>query len=496
MKLTDKEILRGHLYLKTLAQRAFRRGDINTAVHYVEKFCMVGNDINWMYHDEEMVQLVENIALQLHPLKYDTYTPVKRHVVFWDQYGISYVLALQYMRALIAKGYEVLYILSDYSDINTPTSILPELQASEKVTVEIIPEELNLKERIERVGDLTESFCPEKLFLHVRDNSVFNYVMPLLPECCTSYYINQHDHAYWIKNSNLDYVIPYRVWGAVIDKEKRGFRDEQILQVPYYPIITEAPFAGFPDGLDDSCIIFTGGTFFKTLDRDNTYWSLLIQMLVENPNAIVLYAIKGGVSALQTAAIEKYAKGQNVADRLIPIGFRPDINEVFKHCDIFFGTCPMSGGLMSQYAAVNSKPILQYYRPDMATNNETEQVLNYNDEVEISFTDKRKFLDEAKHLINDAAYRKEKGEALHRCLITQKQFDDLLEKTIETNKNQVPITPLHIDYDVYTDWWLSMEANGISHVSAFLRSELGRMKYLVMPISSILSRLKKKVNPA
>lgn len=40
------------------------------------------------------------------------------------------------------------------------------------------------------------------------------------------------------------------------------------------------------------------------------------------------------------------------------IGDRHDINEVFKHSDIFLNTYPIGGGLMTQYAAANSKPIL------------------------------------------------------------------------------------------------------------------------------------------
>ena len=144
---------------------------------------------------------------------------------------------------------------------------------------------------------------------------------------------------------------------------------------------------------------------------------------------------------------------------------------------------------MSQYAAVNSKPILQYYPPRLAANNETEQVLDYNGKEPISFTDLELFMQEAKHLINDAAYRKQRGEAIHKCLITQPQFDELLVKTIETNQNQVPYERTIIDYDAFTEWWLSMDRWGFTPYGVLLRSVIGKRKYLIMPISSIKAHI-------
>ena len=37
------------------------------------------------------------------------------------------------------------------------------------------------------------------------------------------------------------------------------------------------------------------------------------------------------------------------------------IDAVFENCDIYLGTYPICGGLMSQYAAMHAKPILAYF---------------------------------------------------------------------------------------------------------------------------------------
>ena len=143
---------------------------------------------------------------------------------------------------------------------------------------------------------------------------------------------------------------------------------------------------------------------------------------------------------------------------------------------------------MCQYAAYYSKPILQFYPKELSSNNETEQVLNYNGTGTISFTDERLFLDEAKHLIKDAAYRRNKGNTINNYLITRDQFNTLLRDTIESNENQCPIESQKVNYGALTNWWFSLERAGIIHCRQYLLSLLKQSKYLVMPLSSLVTR--------
>lgn len=485
MNLLDYEIIRGYNFLKRQAKKKLKAGDIYTAHAIMEKCCMVANHLTWMFHDEDISYMVDEISSALLPRYNGTYTTEKKRVVFYDQYGKSFILALQYVDALIAAGYEIQYILSDYVQANEDTFILDYLRSQKNIHVHIIPLNTSIQERVAQIQSLTIDFCPEKLFLHVKAFSAFNLVLPALPDAIETYYIDLQDHAFWVKNHQIDYVMPYRYWGATIDVEKRGFKKEQVFLMPYYPIIQEKEFLGFPKGVEGKIIIFTGGELYKTRDWDNSYWNIVIRVLAENPQTVILYATKGDVSSAQRKALEVYAKDKTIANRLIPIGFRTDINEVFKHCDIYLGTAPMSGGLMCQYAAANKKPILQYYRPDMATNNETEQVLNYNGEVNISFTDMDDLLKEAQHLISDAEYRQQVGEEIYNCMIRKDQFDTLLEKTITTNQNQVPIQWQTINYKRYEDWWFYLEKIDSWSSGTYLSSLLKRWKFFVMPITTI-----------
>lgn len=487
MNWYDNEIVRGYKALKRDAIRACGKGDIDETISSIERLCWAINQCNWTLHDEDLSIMIDELSRQM--LSTQTCSIISNRVVFYDQYGKYFILALQYINALVAAGYEVLYILSDYVPASPSTFIVDELRKNPHVRVEVIPSQLSYQERANRIQQLTLDFSPEKIFLHVKMFSVFNIVLPSLPRSMQIYYIDLQDHAMWIKNHQVDYVIPYRTWGATIDIEQRGFRPEQVLLIPYYPIVRDVPFQGFPKEVEDKVIVFTGGEFYKTIDKTSSYWTLLISLLRENPDAVVLYAIKGNDRFFVEQLHKLHSDYQSVQDRLIPIGFRTDINEVFSHCDIYLGTSPMSGGLMCQYAAYNSKPILQYYVPELAANNETEQVLNYNGEPKISFTDTAAFLAEAKHLISDSAYRKQRGTEIHDALITESQFNDLLAHTVRTNKNQVPYNLDKINYDAYSNWWLYLENNLFNSCRKYLLSLLKHKKYLIMPLSAMKARI-------
>ena len=453
MNYYNKEIVFGYNYLKKKAIDYCHNGNVEEAISCVEKLSVVANQLNWTYHDEDVSCLIDELSRQLFIPVGDGYMPVKKRAVFYDQYGKSFILALQYIDALIHAGYEILYVLSDYVEANPSTFIINELRAKSGVTVVLIPLSKPYKERGEEIIRLTREFAPEKLFLHVKMFSVFNLVLPAISPKCVKYYIDLQDHAMWIKNHQIDYVIPYRIFGATIEMEKRGFAKEQVLHIPYYPIIRESAFKGFPQSAAGKVVVFTGGELYKTMDRNNTYWKIVAQLLVENPSVVVLYAMKGKATEFGKQVIGRY--GKSIMDRFVQIGFRRDINEVFQHCDIYLGTSPMSGGLMCQYAAYNAKPILQYYDPQMAANNETEQVLNYNGKTSISFIDEHELLREAKRLVDDETYRNERGKAIQKCLITKSQFDELFARTIESNLNCCPLEPLQINYQAFEDQMLT-----------------------------------------
>ena len=489
MNLYDKEILRGYDFLKRKAIKCAKQGYIDESIAWVERACTVANEMNWMYYDEDLSSLMDTLSSHMLSASDSVYIPHKNRVVFYDQYGKYFILALQYLNALVEAGYEILYILSDYVPADEKTFIVDDLRQNPHIQVEIIPLSLSYSERVASIQQLTMDFAPQKIFLHVKMFSAFNLVLPSLPRTIQTYYIDLQDHAMWIKNHQIDFVMPYRVFGATIDIEKRGFRPEQVLLMPYYPIDKKSEFLGFPKETEGKVIIFTGGDFYKTIDDNNTYWSLLKQILVSNPSSMILYGGKGGDQELKKKVESEFRNIPEIAKRFMLLPFRTDINEVFRHCDIYLATTPMSGGLMCQYAAVNAKPILQFYPPHLASNNETEQVINFNGVAQISYTNKEDFLMEAKRLIEDTAYRKARGEEFQKNIIKDWQFNELLAKTISANQNQCAYDLESINYEALVEWWFSLEHIGLFKTRNYLFSLLKKKKYIYMPLSAIKKRI-------
>ena len=239
-------------------------------------------------------------------------------------------------------------------------------------------------------------------------------------------------------------------------------REDQQLYVPFYPIKDGNSFQGFPQLPKDSVVLFSGGDFYKTLDPNFTYWNLVKRILQDNPKAVLLFATKNGLRT-QHDFLTSFVSDNHLQKQFIFIGFRPDINEVFAHSDIFLGTCPVCGSLTSQLAAMNHKPVLQYYLPD-TDDDETEQALNYNKpNLQISFSDIDKFLLEAKHLIEDAEYRKQKGEEAYQSTIKPEQFNEVFIEAITANHSPCPTKKVNYD-EVLRRWWWPEQMGFDNHI--------------------------------
>ena len=65
-------------------------------------------------------------------------------------------------------------------------------------------------------------------------------------------------------------------------------------------------------------------------------------VLHDNPKAVLLFATKNGLRT-QQEFLARFVQENHLEEQFYFIGFRPDINEVFAHADIFLGTCPVCG---------------------------------------------------------------------------------------------------------------------------------------------------------
>lgn len=471
------EIKQGYKGLKHRVKRFVDSGDFTSAMDYIGHCTTIASQFNWIYSDDEIEELLDSIATEvIDTTTLEGFEIDKDNWVFYDDYCTSYVLALQWMTALSKTGKRILYITSRFTyDNRGNISILPYIERMPNVSVEVIQDGPVL----ERANSLFQSiirFNASKVILHKAMDSLIQLPLCALPHDIEVYNVNLADQFFWLGVRHIDYNIEFRPFGVSVSLQKRGFKKEQLLMIPYYPANEKRSFKGFPPECEGKTVIFSGGDYYKTLDEDGTYWQLVKAILDRYPNVVFLFATKRITKGL--ANINEFIEKNHFERRFFYIDYRPDIFQVFAHCDIYMGTTPISGALMSQLAAINEKPILQYYQPG-TQDDETEQALCINDHFSISFSSINGFLEEADRLINDLEYRKEKGKRLSHSMIQPSQFNSVVKNTLETNETWKEINPVKINFDLIDKRWHLQERTGYTKTIPYLYSLLGFKQCLV-----------------
>lgn len=470
-QLSQTDIHQGYRGVRNLAASAMKKKDYEKTLSYIYHCSIIAGQFNWIYSDAKIEDLLQKIAEDTINKSEKGFNPDSNRWVLYDDWCTSYVLAIQWLEAMAKSGKEILYITSrDFSKPSRNAIILDRVEAFKNVSVHVVPQG-NEIERAQDIYNAVISFNTSKLILHKGAiSSPVNLALYVLPKGVCKYIINLSDQTFWLGSKAIDYSLEFRQFGASVSLQKRGLRNEQLLLVPFYPADDRNEFAGFPEECTrDKVIIFSGGDYYKTLNEKRTYWKLVKSILDQFPQVIFLFATKNIPEG--DAEIYRFIKDNSFEGRFIYIQFRPDIYQVFAHCDIYMGTCPTSGSLMTGLACVNSKPILQYYEPG-TTDDETEQSVCFNEQYSISYSDENAFLQEAGKLINDARYRKKQGERLQRAIISTEQFDKLVLDTLETNKTQLTVNEYRVDYEELSNRWYYLEKAGYTQSSPYIYSLL------------------------
>lgn len=497
-QLSLYDIKQAYYGLKQLAIKAFHLGDLKTALFYLHHCSVIAQQFNWIYADNDIEQLLEQIGKAIIGEKRNNLKTNPNRVVFVDDFCVSFVLAIQYIDALVASGKEILYITTIPQKSCKYSDILSLIGAKKQVKVKWIP--LTEENRIENLNKFYEAiidYAPSQILLHLLPSSCTIPALYALPENIKTYLINLADQTFWLGAGAIDYCIEFRPFGVAVSRERRGIKPEQQLMLPFYPVVDKNPFQGFPQQCSEpgKVTIFSGGDIYKVLDDKRMYWHLVKKILDTFPEIVFVFAAKGDRLGMQF--LNSFINDNHFENRFIYTKFRPDIDEVLAHADIYMGTCPASGSLMSQIAARNATPILQYYYPG-TPDDETEQSLCINDKFQISYQNEEEFMQEADRLIRDVEYRKAKGERLKRAMIQPEQFNKALERMLSTHESPFPVETKYVDYKLLDDRWFALEKAGYIDSMPYLCSLLGKKNclryvpilYLKKNINRILNHFK------
>lgn len=356
-------------------------------------------------------------------------------VIFYDGFGLnSRGLALIYLKALLQRRY-VIYVVDKRRETFIP-DIIKLLQEHQAKIVYLhgrsaIDDCYELKQIIEENR-------PGHLFLYttpwdISGISVFNYYND---KRVTRYQINLTDHAFWLGVNAFDYCIEFRDYGAYISNEFRGIRIDKLRLLPYYPIIDyNKEFEGIPFEFDSSRqkLIFSGGSLYKTLGADNLYYQFVRHMLNTHPEVVFWYAGEGDDSQLRLLMHDYPRRVHHTKER-------KDLYQVLLHSYMYLNTYPMVGGLMFQYAAIAGKVPLTLKYDDCAND-----CLIGQSQLGVEFDALDAFYDEMERLLSDPEYASKKGEALKSAVISQREFEDELEKIMRGEHTKFPIALKQID---------------------------------------------------
>lgn len=451
-KYTHNNILR---YYNLLVKKAIfyeSKGLYKKSIDYVECASLLQYNYNSIYSDFQLENVLDRISKKQYVLNKDN---TSSNVYLWyDTFSLdNRGLTQQYIDAINSIQGKFIYV-AEQKICPNGIAIYEQLNRSDNC-LKIIELEGTREKKTQIFYQLLNEYKPEKVFLHLLPWTTIPliplYAFPLI----SVYQVNLTDHAFWLGAKRINYSLEFRNYGATVSVEKRGLKKEQLIMMPYYPWANSENFLGFPKETEGKKIIFSGGSIYKITGKNNFFFYLIKDMLVQNPDAVFLFAGEGNDEWLRNL-IKKY----KLENRFFLLGNRRDICEVFKHCDIYVGTYPFPGGLMSQYAAMYKKPLLIYSDNGDRT---IEDIVCTKKYAEFSIFTREKLLEEVRILLSDEEYRKKRGVFFNDLLLKQSDFRDNFFNVIKNNEIIIECNwKENIDYEDFCNKnleWLNKMTN-------------------------------------
>lgn len=384
-----------------------------SSLYYVSQEC---------YCDDEIEEILSGISDKI--VGTIDYFPVKNRVLFYDGFGEDLRgLAIIYLKALIQNNFEVVYITKKSSENNQP---ILDTVITDSGTVKLYYDATdNYSSRTKWLKDQVLLLKPEYCFMYtqpwdVSGSCVFNKIPS------NRFQIDLTDHAFWIGKNAFDKCIEFREYGYYLASKRRNIDKTKLLILPYYPYYdTSQTFQGFNFEYENKKIIFSGGAINKTFSKDNYYYRLIDQILMDHEDCIFLYAGSGDFSRFDTLK-RKYN------ERIQLISERKDLVEVLRHSHLYLNTYPIMGGLMTQYAVLAGRVPLA-----LIPKGKKPGLLENEENLRLYFDNYSELITEINHLLNDDTYRLKKEQSLKNAVTSPEVFANKLKEIISGSSLEV-----------------------------------------------------------
>jgi hypothetical protein len=449
MKITKKYVIGLHTKLNKLANLNYEKYNFEKSIFFLKLSAKVAYRLNLFYKDLYSDELIKKISQKI--LSSNHIDGINDRVVFYDSFGWDgRGLTQQYIRALIELNINFLFIFECKRD-ELSRDITIELENYSKCEIFYVGD-FDAVTKLTLIAKRIKEYSPSQALLHLSPWAVEALIIFSSFTSIRKININLTDHGFWLGSSIIDFNIEMRNYGANVSIQRRGLKNEQLLKINFYPIADKSNNYELPPQAKSKTVILTGGAFYKIYGEKGTFFKIIKRILDENPDVVVLYAGEG-----DSFRFKKFVIENDLADRVLLIGQRSDINEVFKKCDIFLGTYPLGGALMAQIAAANAKPILYYSSPEIPANF-IDDLISEEGRMKITQVNLEKFFKFANLLCNDEEFRLLYGNELKQSLITSEKFAEKLKKyLINKELDMLLISEIEIDYDKYENLYMEIE---------------------------------------
>lgn len=481
IKISKDHILSIYNKLYDKAYINFNKKHYFKSLKDISKCAKLAYKFNWIYYDKNLENLLKKNGTKL--LKKTHISEQKEENIIWiDSWGLEKRgLTTQYLNAFTSLNKNIFFILINLESFNLNNQNIKLLLSNPNNKIlHINPDKEKLNIKLDEILSQIKNFNPSSLFLHITPWATEALILTNAIEGITKYNINLTDHAFWLGKDFVDYNIEFRDYGATVSTEKRGFKKDQLLKIPYYPIINDInPFEGFRFKKDnDEILILTGGSSYKYKGKNGFFFKMADKILSLNNKAKLLIA---GFD--QDNYIENEISKLDNKNRIYIIGNRKDIDKVFEKCDIYLGSYPFTGGLMSCYAALFSKPIIAYADPS-DKNNHLESIINIFTNSFKTCETLKDVLEYSELLLNDTVYRNLEGEKLNKATMSETKFIKILQETLNNHLSKLKFSDEIIDYDEFTTYNFEREMENKNDLIYFLFRLLKFRDFISFPFLS------------
>jgi len=466
--IKKERIVKDFSKFKRIIKKLINKKRFERALCMIETASKYMYEANQIYCDDELEDMICNIATELLPQVKEC-LPESKRILFFDGFGFdTRGLSLIYIRALIHLGYELLLVT--FTDRK---GLFPTIEAEINTSggcIQYLERDKHVKSIIE-LNHFIEEFKPARLILYAYPwDSIGLAAAARYAGYMQRFLINLTDHAFWLGKQSADYFVEFRDYGASVSYYKRGIAIDSLIKLPYYPVIDkEKPFQGFSFDLEGKKLIFSGGSLYKTLGSGNEYYHIVRHILSKHKDTIFLFAGNGDGSELKKVI-------GDFPQRVFWINERQDLYQVMCHCYLYLSTYPMIGGLMSQYAVAANKVPFTLLFDDCSTGTLLNQGL-----PGIEYYKKEEFLLEIDRCLQDLDYLRKKEKALTGQIISSETFEKELKNTLEKHTTNLEVNVFDVQTEAFQKTYLDrLTGNSYGRIFAKKR-QLFIVRYFPLP---------------